>query len=121
MVPRRAGQTPTMAFNKEDLPEAVGPTTPSAAPAFSENAMLRATMRVSPGGDTARPSLTISLRGAGSCRGDGGSLVVAMSSDKRCQAWRAATKIFQFEIARSIGASARAVRIDPAMMIPPLD
>jgi hypothetical protein len=34
--------------------------------------------------------------------------------------WRAATKPFQFAIATSTGASARAVRIEPAMMMPPV-
>ena len=37
---------------------------------------------------------------------------------RRCQLWRAATKPFQCAIARSTGASARALRIEPAMMMP---
>ena len=36
----------------------------------------------------------------------------------RSQAWRAATKAFQLAMARSTGASARAPRIEPAMMTP---
>ena len=37
---------------------------------------------------------------------------------RRCQLWRAATKPFQWAMARSTGASARALRIEPAMMMP---
>ena len=37
---------------------------------------------------------------------------------RRCQLWRAATKPFQCAMARSTGASARALRIEPAMMMP---
>ncbi len=36
----------------------------------------------------------------------------------RLQLWRAAIKLFQCAIARSTGASARALRIEPAMMMP---
>ena len=42
----------------------------------------------------------------------------ASRSVRRCQPCRAATKPRQFAIARSTGASARALRIEPAMMMP---
>ena len=43
---------------------------------------------------------------------------VSSSLLRRCQLCRAATKPFQCAIARSTGASARALRIEPAMMTP---
>src|SRR5215467_13036266 len=57
-------------------------------------------------------------RGAGSSIGacSGGSSVRSLFS--RCQLCRHAATAFQCAIARSTGASARAAKIDPAMMMP---
>lgn len=46
--------------------------------------------------------------------------ISASSRSSRPQLWRADTKPRQLAIARSIGAIARATRIEPAIMIPPV-
>ncbi len=50
------------------------------------------------------------------CAGCAG--MVSNSRLRRCQLCRAATNPFQCAIARSTGASARALRMEPAMMMP---
>ena len=121
MLPRTGVHTPTSMRASDDLPDAVGPITPSALPPVSEKLTSWQTMVGPPGTATAAPCTT-SVR-AGGCNGIGAFCTGRCASKfaSRAQLCRAATKPRQLAIARSTGASARPPRIEPAMMMPGVD
>ena len=118
MVPRTGFQTPTSARASEVLPDPLGPITPSALPATSVKLTSCRAAAPIPGGTTV---IDVSRR----LRAGGGNAIHSCSvgtaikaSDKRRQLWRAVTNAFQFAIASSTGASARADRMVAASMTP---
>ena len=105
----------------DDLPEALGPITPSPSPALSEKLdVLHDEALPVPGGvaldalDRERALGAGSARGCPARRQCGEELARAVSSSGAPRRSR-----FQLAIASSTGASARAVRIELAMMILP--
>ena len=91
---------------------------PSPWPLASVKLTSCTTSFCSPGGAALAASTDRLAVGAGSGIGWYCAGRSASSFFSRCQLWRAATKPRQLAMARSTGASARAVRIDPAMMMP---
>ena len=71
-----------------------------------------------PGGEALTLSTVSRCVGACSAIGSVRAGMTDSSAFNRCQLCRAATKPLQLAMARSTGASARALRIDPAMMMP---
>ncbi len=119
-APRAAGQTPTRARTRLDLPEAEGPITPKACPARIPRVRSRTTRRPVPGGAIPSPS-TVTVRvGAGNPCGCASAGRLASRSERRCHACRVATKLFQWATASSAGASARETRMEEAMITPAL-
>ena len=116
--PGPAGQTPTMARARDDLPDALGPITPSAWPALSWKATPWTTSRWLPGGFTLTASSVSEAAGVGSSMRAGSAGSMPSRPLRRRQLWRAAMKPRQLAIATSTGASARDVRIELAMMMP---
>src|SRR5262245_5942639 len=110
--PPAAGQTPTIARTRDDLPEPLGPAIASALPALSLKLAPRTTGLWAPGGVTLNPSIASTWAGAGSSSRAAGAGIAENRSSSRRQPWRAATKPFQLAIATSIGAKARPVRIE---------
>ncbi len=100
-APRKLGQTPISARASEDLPEALGPTTPSALPARTVKVTSAKVMRWTPGGPPARFSAESRSRGAGSARGSPVSGSTFRRSLSRAQLWRADTKPRQLAMASS--------------------
>ena len=117
-LPRTGCQTPTSARISDDLPEPLGPITPRPLPASSAKVTSCTMRRWSPGGTMATPSTERRLVGACNWVGIVCAGICSSRRVRRCQLWRAATKAFQCAIASSTGASARAERIEPAMMMP---
>ena len=119
-MPRTGFQTPTRPRTSDDLPDPLGPMMPTPWPASTTNATSCTTIFCWPGGAMASVS-TCSLFAGGSswvtwaCAGTAANMRLS-----RCQLWRAPTKFFQCAIARSTGASARALRIELAMIMPPV-
>ena len=118
-LPRTAGHTPTIARTSDDLPEALGPTMPSALPAFRANRMSCTTTRFCAGRRNADASSESACAGGGSSSRAGGGRQWRPAA-RRAAASPAAptTKPFQLAMARSIGARARPARIELAMMMP---
>ena len=112
--------TPTMARTSDDLPDALGPTMPSPWPGFSAKEASCTTTCCSPGGATVMTSTARALHGGGSGVFSSSAGSCAQCCCRRFQPCRAATMPFQWAMASSTGASARDVRIAPAMMIPAL-
>ena len=78
------------------------------------------TMRSLPGTVTVRSSTESIWRGRGSATaGAAGAAVAFKTARRRLIPWRAATSCFQLDSAISIGASARPIMIDEAIMMPP--
>src|SRR5262249_38201216 len=102
----------------DDLPAALGPITPRPFPRCNFNDRSRTTGFCAPGGTMLAFSMTIVFWGG--CNGigsvSGGN--VASRFLRRSQLFRAATQPLHLAVAESIGANARALRIEPAMMIP---
>ena len=88
---------------KEALEPALGPTTPTALPAFSVKLTSCTTSFCSPGGATPNASAVNVCVGAGSSSRGAAAGIAANSWPSRCQLWRAATKPFQLAMARSSG------------------
>src|SRR6266568_4734440 len=111
-------QYPTSIRAREDLPDALGPITPRALPLCNLRDRSRTTGFSAPGGTTLAFSTTIVLCGGGNGIGSTCDGSAAKSRLSRSQLCRAETQPRQWAIAISMGASARALRIEPAMMIP---
>src|SRR5690606_34854898 len=118
ILPVSGRHAPTSARARVDLPDPLGPITPRAMPASRLNSIPCAVIRGMPGGAIVTASTTNLDDGAGRGIGD---LLVGRDVNirlNRFQLWRAATKLRQWAIARSTGASARPARIEPAIMMP---
>ena len=118
MVPRAGFHTPTSARASEVLPDPLGPMTPSALPAINVKLTSCSAAAPVPGGTTV---MAVSLRlraGAGSAMRSSSGGTTANTSDSRSQPCRAVTNAFQFAIASSTGASARAARMVAASITP---
>jgi hypothetical protein len=102
----------------DDFPDALGPITPSALPRWSLSESSRTTVLCSPGGITLALSTTSVLCGASRGIGSLSAGILASNSRSRPQLCRAATQLRQCAIAMSTGASARALSMEPAMMMP---
>jgi hypothetical protein len=100
------------------LPDALGPMMPRPFPADSAKLTSWTIAFWSPGATIEIASTESLLTGGCSRVGADRCGMVCSSWLSRCQLCRAATKLFQCAIARSTGASARALRIEPAMMMP---
>ncbi len=120
MMPRAGFQTPTSARASDDLPEPLGPMTPSADPAASLKVTPCSTAELLPGGAMLSAVTRSDCEGRGSsvCSCSTGALLSASESMR--QACRADTKERQLAIASSTGASAREVRMLAASMTPAL-
>ena len=116
--PRTGCHRPTSSRASEDLPDALGPMMPSPLPARSTKLTSCTTSFCTPGG--AAETFSTARFATGACSGIRSFCAgnTASSRFSRAQPWRAAWKPFQLAIARSTGASARADRIEPAMMMP---
>ncbi len=117
-APRAGCHTPTSARTSEVLPEPLGPTIPRASPAFTAKLTLPRTAALPSGGMTVTFSATRSYCGFGSSilAGSTPTRVSACASFRRLS--RAVTNPRQLAIAVSIGANARAIMIDEAIMAP---
>ena len=113
-----AAQAPMMTRTSEDLPAPLGPMTPRALPAFRVKLTSTTDGRFEAGGTTARFSTLSAAFGAGSGIGSSVSGNWASRRLRRRQAWRLATKPFQLATSISTGCSARAPRIEAAMITP---
>ncbi len=102
------------------MPDALGPITPRPWPAWRAKLASCSTIRRAPGGATLTPSTWRVLTGAGRAWGRVASGRRPNRSERRRQLCRAATKLFQWAMASSAGASARETRIEEAMMMPPV-
>ncbi|MNY40708.1 hypothetical protein D3C86_1754660 [compost metagenome] len=102
-----------------DLPEPEGPITPSAFPALTTKPRPVTVGFLSPGGTMVTFSTRNSFSGFGSAMAAALAGICAKSSLSRAQLWRAATKDFQLEMARSTGAKARPIMIELAIITPP--
>ncbi len=118
MTPRAGAQMPASARASEDLPEPLGPMTPSAIPALSVKPTSCSATAWLPGGATLSAVTRSDWRGAGSGTRDGSAGDTASAPASRRQLCRAATKVRQLAIACSIGASARDVMMVAAMITP---
>src|SRR4249919_2314509 len=115
------GQIPTMAFASEDLPEPLAPTSARPAPAVRPKETLRTIKRLDPGGATVSFCTHRCLAGEGRVTaGADGEAIVQNVSLSLLTASRAETSCFQVPRTISIGASARPIMIEDAIMIPPL-
>ncbi|MNL43039.1 hypothetical protein D3C87_1655300 [compost metagenome] len=102
-----------------DFPEPDGPMTPSAFPAVMTKPRPATVGFFSPGGMMVTFSTFNSLSGFGSAIAVAVTGICAKSSLSRAQLWRAATKDFQLDMARSTGAKARPIMIELAIITPP--
>src|SRR5690349_17392333 len=99
--PRYTGQRPTSARTSEDLPEALGPITPSALPAFRVKLTPWIISCDLPGGPLETASTASSLEGAGRASGETASGRRASVCRSLFQDCCAATNPFQLAIACS--------------------
>ena len=115
-----AGQMPVRALTSDDLPAALAPSKARPMPAVSVKEMLERRVRSPPGTVTVRSSTDSFWCGRGSATASAAGAAVAFrTSRRRPMPWRAATSCFQLASATSIGASARPIMIDEAIMMPP--
>jgi hypothetical protein len=119
-LPRQVGQTPTSTRARDDLPEPLGPITPTPEPAARAKLTSWTRNTRPPGGPAPAASTASSPCGAGRRIASGSAAWAASISPSRRQPWRAPTKPFQCEMASSTGASARETRIEEAIMMPPV-
>ncbi len=118
MRPRTGFHTFTSTRARQLFPDPLGPMTPRPLPACSDRLTSWIATFSLPGGTTATPSTARLLTGGRSAIGAICEGSMASRSVRRFQLCRAPTKPRQLAIARSTGASARALRIEPAMMMP---
>ena len=117
-APCAGRHTPTRARTSEVLPEPLGPIMPMTSPAASVK-LTFPTIAVLPSGDmTATFSATRLRLGFGSAVRTGSVPTRVSTFVNLPRLSRAATNPRQFAIAISIGASARAIMIDEAIMAP---
>jgi hypothetical protein len=87
---------------------------------LSENVTPDTIGMSNPGAATARFCTDNSRQGRGNMTGGaGGGAVALQMSRRRVRPWRAAASCFQVPSAISTGASARPIRIEDAIMMPP--
>ncbi len=114
-----AGHTPTIARTSDDLPEALGPMTPTPWPALSWKATPCTTRRlVARRADAHRLDRQRLLRPGSSMRGVLGRHRAEQAVQPPPALARRRRSRCQCAMATSTGASARAVRIELAMMMP---
>src|SRR5262252_9332115 len=112
---------PTSALASEDLPDPLAPSSAKPVPAESAKDTLRVTKRLDPGGTTARSCTHNCLLGHGKVMaGAGGAAVARKVPTKWLMACRAEMSCFQVPSTISIGARARPIMIEEAIMTPPL-
>ena len=116
--PRAGGQMPTSTRTSDVLPDPLGPMTPSTSPAVSRKRTLPTIARWPSGGTTTTSSTSKRRCGGGSSVRSRSAPTRAKTSDRRRMLSRAAMKPRQFAIAVSIGASARAIMIEAAIIAP---
>ena len=109
---------PTRARTSEVLPAPLGPMMPSASPVLSANRTLATTGFVPPGATTVTCSTSRLRAGCGSAVASRFGAARVSVSDSRVMLWRAAMKARQLAMAVSIGASARPIMIEAAIMAP---
>src|SRR5262245_8366444 len=110
-----------MVLASDDFPEPLAPSKARPLPAGRENEISRAITRLEPGGTTATCWTQRLLAGERSVTaGAGGEGMPFSVVSRRLTASRAAMSCFQVPRTISIGASARPMMIDEAIMMPPL-
>ncbi len=118
MSPRAGGHTPTSARTSEVLPEPLGPMMPIASPAIVVKLTLLTSSAPLCGDMTVRFSAPRLCCGLGSAVLTGSVPIPANVRVNRPMLSRAATKVRQCTIAVSIGANARAIMMEQAIMAP---
>ena len=111
---------PVMARASVDLPEAETPITPSAWPGSSVRSRPRRLGLLCSGGTMVSACTSSRPRGRGRAVGSSCSGVVSSSFCRFAQPCRARSTSGQPPIACSTGASARPIRIEPAIIAPAL-
>src|ERR1700758_3073676 len=117
-LPRLGAQYPTNIRASDDFPEALGPMTPRPFPLCNFRDKLSMTGFCAPGGTTV--AFSTARTSLGGCNGTGSMSGGSVANNRlsRSQLCRAEAQPLQWAIAISIGANARALRIELAMMIP---
>src|SRR5471032_2826487 len=117
-LPTSAGHTPTIRRASVDLPEPLGPITPSTSPAFSANETLRRIGTGTPGGAALTASTDIWPVGFGRAMPAERAGLFSSSLDRRSYELRVLLQLFQTAITCCTGASARPTRMDAAIIMP---
>ena len=117
-MPTAAGQTPTSKRASVDLPEPLGPITPSTSPAWIANVRFLMTATGTPGGAAVTASIDNAPCGVGnSMPGWRGGFTVNNSA-RRSYALRVLLHCFQTAMTCCTGLKVRPTRIDAAIIMP---
>ncbi|MNF70953.1 hypothetical protein D3C84_528860 [compost metagenome] len=119
-LPCWAGQMPSRARAKVDLPAPLEPMMPTDSPAATSKLSPRTAGSSAPGGVTVSACTATLPCGVGRGMRLGGAATSSNNSFRRTYCVRAVEKPFHTPIIRSMGASALPSRIDPAIISPGL-